>query len=218
MPMARPGLRQSIVETVLVLAPAILLIYAIFMQTRFDPRWAFLDPIIAGEMSGDCCRIYFGFMSNIGALIWAGAASITLFTALLLLRIGKRPAETLCMAYAGILTGLLCIDDMFLVYEGLSPILSVPQTLTIGVYGLMTLSYLIICRHILLRGNVLLLLAALGFFGISALVDLVLPSTESIVVVAEDAAKFLGICAWAGFHIMLAYRILAPRPQERAGT
>jgi hypothetical protein len=59
---------------------------------------------------------------------------------------------------------------------------------------------------------------ALSGVGISVALDLLIHPTAGPVVVLEDAAKFVGMAAWAGLHAHLAWRAVAGTPRRRQAT
>ena len=109
---------------------------------------------------------------------------------------------------AGLLTGLLAVDDLFLVHENVLPAFGVPQPVTYGAYAALGLAYLLVSWREILRHNVVLLGAAIVLLGTSALIDWFVHSDHPSRILLEDGAKLAGICAWAGFHVLAAWTIL----------
>lgn len=191
----------------LTLGPALVVVVGLMLQPWFDPRLAFMDPIIAGQ-TAECCHLYYGSASNLGALYMAGAASACLLAAAALWPTGAGRGTGLFLLSAGALSAWLCLDDLFLLHEGVLPKLGVPQTAALGLDGLLLAAYLVAFRRRLLTGEAPLLGLALAFFALSAGLDVVLHSPS--VVAVEDGAKLLGLACWAGFHWRAALDALSP--------
>lgn len=215
-----PSSTRPILHYALTFLPPLALVTAVATQPWFEARCAFMDPIVAGEISGDCGRIYYGFISNLGVLYLAASAAVCLFAALCL-GPGQDAGARRFLVGAGLVSGWLCLDDLFMIHEGVLPNLGVAQAVTIGVYGALTAAYLVSNRRAILAGRTPMLVLALLCFAASAGIDLVLHSVESHLVWAEDAAKFVGIAAWTGFHLNAALRLVTaaqaravePRPR-----
>jgi hypothetical protein len=143
---------------------------------------------------------YAGYFSNLGVLIWASGASAALIAAVALRSIRHREPADLLLA-AGGLTGLMVLDDLFLLHEEVYDTV-VPQAVVIIGYAVLTAAFAWRYRR-RLRADLLLIVAAYGFWGISGIID-VLFETEANVVF-EDGAKFVGICLWT---VMLCGRTL----------
>lgn len=191
----------TILLSVLILAPVII-------QPWIEPKWLFLDPLTAAELSESCCRSYYGFISLLGVMLWVAAAAICLFAAVLLLA-ARRTGEVLIFALsAGLLTGWLALDDAFLLHERVLPGLGIPQNAILAAYVLLAIGYLIANYRVLLASDFWLLLAGGGALAFSMLVDVVFHSLDPNMVLLEDSMKFVGICAWAAFHISAMAKIL----------
>jgi hypothetical protein len=155
-------------------------------------------------------RFYYGLLTNLGVLLWCAAASVCLFTAWL------RPAAPrgLFFVCAGALTAILLLDDLFLLHERFLPIyFGLDERWLFGCYGLLLLAYLAAWRRVLLSGPWLVLLVALGGFGMSLALDIVpfrVPQPHFF----EDGAKFGGIAGWCVFHVWLARTALVKRELE----
>lgn len=91
--------RVRIGSTVLVALAALAALTATF-QTYADPRLLFMDVIAGAQVSGYCCRGYYGVMSNMGAIGWALAAGVALFAALCLWARGGAHADGLLLGLA----------------------------------------------------------------------------------------------------------------------
>lgn len=190
-----------------VFAPPALLIAAVLLQPWFEPRWAFLDPIVAGQTSGYCCRIYYGVLSNVGVLYWWAAASVCCFTALLLHRIGDRSRDFAFIACAGVFTALLSVDDLLMLHEGLLPKLGIPQPVVLAFYAAAGLTYVVGFRSEILARDAAIFALATAFLCTSLVIDVFVHSLDNVFVWMEDGAKFMGVAGWSGFHILRAHAL-----------
>ncbi|WP_350333621.1 hypothetical protein [Coralliovum pocilloporae] len=197
-------MQRLVVAALAIVAPSILLAI-VFMQPWAEPKWMFLDTLTAAELSGDCCHVYYGFLSNIGILLWAGTAAVCLVAMLIFFRVDaptdlKRFAMTACF-----LTGWLALDDMFLLHELVLPSLGIPQLAVIAIYGVLSLSYVGMNWRFILGQEYWILGVGFATLGLSVAVDTIMHSLLPHLVYLEDSAKLIGICCWAGFHLVTIY-------------
>lgn len=163
------------------------------------------DPV--AELQG---APYTGIVSNLGVLLWAGAATLCLFAASQL-RSGSEARRF--FLFGGALTAALLVDDLFLLHEVVGPLyLGVPEKAVYLGIGLLTLGFLYACRSVILRTEPLLVMAALGLFGLSVVVDQILPLSVSTGLVVEDGAKLAGITLWLAYFTRAARRALPGAP------
>lgn len=180
--------------------PALIVLAAV-MQDTVDPRLLFLDPMVAVEVAGQCCKTYYGIISTIGVMMWLMTATLCLFAAFVLYQLGAASAVVRFALVAGLFTGWLGLDDAFLFHENIAPKLGIPQLAILLVYGGLAAAYTILCVRQILASDVLLFVLAGGFLASSLAIDAFLHSTDSFVTVLEDGAKFFGIACWVAFHV-----------------
>ena len=192
---------KLIAAAVIIGLPAILL-SVVLLQPWAEPKWMFLDTLTAAELSGACCSVYFGFMSNLGILLWCGTAATCLVAATVFLAVGNASQLVRFTVSAGLLTGWFTLDDMFLLHERVLPALGIPQELVIAAYGALALAYLGLNWRFLAGQEWWILLLGVGGLGVSILVDTIFHSLVPGLVYLEDGAKFFGIFCWASFHIL----------------
>lgn len=150
-----------------------------------------------------------GAISFIGVLCWSATASICLFASGLENRRSAPDQASFLFAAAG-LTGLLLVDDLFMLHDWILPVyLGIPEFFIYLTYALLALAYVIFYRQIILDHAAWLFAAAALFFALSVGTDLVMPDGPAIYI-WEDGFKFLGIISWSLFHISVAHRALAP--------
>lgn len=188
------------------LTPLLLLI-VVSLQPWEEPNLLFFDVIVAAEVAPECCSVAYGFMSQLGILIWTTTAAACLFSGVLMAINGFPKSLTGFAIAAGILTGWLAIDDAFLLHEKVFPTLGIPQGAVLLIYISATLFYVIKSWKIIVHSDLLLLSAAGITFIASVGIDLILDTPNWVHL--EDSAKFFGICCWASFHIATLLKIMA---------
>lgn len=178
-------------------APAVLLLVAIALGAALrglDPAWFTRDPAAWHE-----AHPLIGSVSNLGVLLWAAAAAISLFAAAMLRISGGRRERRALLLHAGLLTLWLTLDDLFMFHERLAPDeLGIPQRLVFLGYAAWFAAVLLRFRALLLQTRGLLL-PALAFFAVSAVLDQFAPAAWfewRYLMLVEDGAKFLGIVSW----------------------
>lgn len=210
------GMTQTWLIRALAVLPAALLLLVVVAQPYVDPRWLFLDTLTAVERSGDCCHVYFGFVSNLGIYVWISTGVVCLFSALLLRDNPNAPRPWWIFALvAGCFTGWLALDDAFLLHDKVLPFLGIPQGPIQWAYAVLAALYAAFAIRILVHGDFALFLLACGFLGASVLIDQTVHSDSWVRVALEDGAKLLGICCWSAFHLSLLYRLLRERLATR---
>jgi len=154
----------------------------------------------------------FGFVSNIGALAWAAAATVCLLTAMVV-RASRSASKRdwLFFALFGVLSLLLMADDLFQMHESFRDYWGFSEKATYAIYLLFTISLLVAFRQKILRSEYLLMLVAFGFFGLSMGIDI----KQKLLVhyipgffLVEDGLKFIGIVTWLGYWLHSAQHIL----------
>lgn len=166
-----------------------------------------------GNLTGDPAAtldapLSLGAISHLGVLTWATAAGICLFTWYALRQQHSDSERVRFLLWAGVLTAVLCLDDLFLIHERVGPrYLGVPEHLVYGTYAAGAVLLLLRFRTTVLGTEILLLLSAGGAFAASIFVDsfpeLLFPGTTDEYLV-EDGTKLLGIFLWATYLIRTA--------------
>ena len=197
--------------------------FAAFLLLGLAVLAAVLQDVPVGDLTRDPALILgghplTGMLSNFGVLLWRATATSCLLSALVLHRRGDTDS-VLFLGAAGLLTGLLMIDDLFMLHDWLLPVyLGIPEPLVYAVYVVLALAYLVCFRRRLRAARTWLLLTAILFFVLSVGSDLVLPDGPGIYL-WEDGTKFLGIISWTLFHIDGCLAALsAASPARIAGT
>ena len=190
---------------ILATVPASVLVTFIAFQPWIHPHDLFPDALAvakAAAKAGEaCCPRWFGFVSNLGILLWAGTAAVCFLTSLVLHYVPKRKYHAFFFLSGAILTAWLTLDDMYQIHErnGLDYL--------VAVYALLVLIYLISFRRVIGESGILLLILSLVLFMMSTLIDYFYPKEDTIIwlTLGEDGSKFVGISLWAAFHLRAAW-------------
>ena len=175
----------------------------------------------AAEFTRDVATVgglpaYAGFVSQLGLLLWAGAAGAGACGAL-----AARRDETGRAGPAGFAAGLgwlsaqLAADDAFLLHEAVLPALGVPEKAVLLTHAAVAAVVFLTWRRWAARSNLgLLALAAAGLGG-SVSADQLAPTGWTL---AEDAAKLLGVATWCGYVVLTAAGCARVSPPASTGA
>ena len=111
------------------------------------------------------------------------------------------------------------LDDFFLLHEKIFPIyFGVPEKIVyVGYLGLI-LCVGTVFKQCILKTEYLILMIALGFFGLSVCTDAIQGRIESIIgpwrILFEDGFKLFGIVSWMGYF----YRSTLSRIKNHPGA
>jgi hypothetical protein len=151
-----------------------------------------------------------GILSNFGILGWCVAAAVAVFTWQLLRDIPEKREMSHFLLYFGVLSVALLLDDFLLFHEWVFIVyFGIPESVTVGAYGVLTLFGLVFWRKTILNTSVYpLLIVALGFFALSVFIDFFYTITRQLFgevrVVFEDGAKFIGIVNWLCYFVWVS--------------
>jgi hypothetical protein len=176
--------------------------------------------IAAGDLLRDAATVnqtpwYIGAMSNLGVLAWWAGAAISLFVASILFRNHASRRDRYALISFGSLSALLALDDLYMFHETYFWRTPLSDLLTPIVYGTLILTFLYLFREFLLDNGGLLLLLALGFVGMSILVDLLhdfhllVINDSSTRYLVEDGSKLIGTLSWLVFSAFASQRVIA---------
>ena len=162
------------------------------------------DPLVLAEKP-----FYFGFLSNVGVLLWCTAAIVCLFSSLLLFVARGKRESVLFFAIFGAISLWLMLDDLLMIHEVLDEELHiVPDKVTYGFYGLVIVVSLVRFRKLLLRMQPWILGLSLLFFGVSIGFDVLVPNGWAVLqddaYLLEDGFKLLAIFVWAVYFCRIA--------------
>ena len=136
------NVRADFLLWITALVPPLLLMTVVAMQPWVDAADLLRDPLAVAELKGaNCCKVYYGLVSNTGVVLWMACSAVCLFSAAVLAQSRGLAPETIAFTAAGLFTGFLGADDLFLVHENVLPAFGIPQPVTYGVYGLIACGY-----------------------------------------------------------------------------
>ncbi|MEM9681418.1 MAG: hypothetical protein AAF901_13930, partial [Bacteroidota bacterium] len=164
--------------------------FVVFLHGYLDISFKILtsDVTAAAEVP-----LYYGFLSQLGILIWVSAAAICLFT----YYVSKPGVIKRFFLFSGLITLYLVLDDMFLFHEELLPRLGIHQKVVFLLIAIGVGLYALKFRRVILNSNFILFGCAIGFFGLSLFIDNFLRDFPEVVTkLTEESAKFLGIVFW----------------------
>ena len=186
-------IKKILPTSLLVIIPSITLYVLILyfsVKAGIDPILVLRDPIQACDYPTNV-----GMISNIGVLMWAAASVISLFTATSgLLKKNRRKNMLLSGA---ILSGILCLDDLFLLHDR-----HVGQNFIYVTYTILTIFILIRFSKLILKDESLSFFISSSFLGLSILADKFQTSfaiSYSTIQLYEEGFKFVGIACWLFF-------------------
>ncbi|WP_222843715.1 hypothetical protein [Flagellimonas flava] len=139
--------------------------------------------------------IYTGFFSQLGIFFWIAASTLCIFGANMDLKRHEILGFKRFLYLSGLLTLLLCFDDVFLMHEVLYPFLGIPEKAVYVIYALIIIFWIVNFYSVIVKTDYILLLMAFFFFGLSVILD-VFPIPYLNPYLFEDGFKMVGIVSW----------------------
>mgnify|MGYP001178986329 CR=1 FL=1 len=175
-----------------ILPSAILYIVTLYISNIYNIKLS----LVVRDLAQTCgYPIGVGMISNIGILLWGAAASICLFTTFSQ-EINSDSSKLLLLG--GIFSGMLCIDDFFLLHDRYVG----PDFLNLT-YLSISIFLLVRFRKILKRIGLFNLVISILFLGLSIFFDGVIQQifnqSYDLTQLIEEGFKFLGIACWLNF-------------------
>jgi hypothetical protein len=174
------------------------------------------DPVSVAELP-----FYTGFLSNVGVLLWAAAATVCIFSATVSRPLQGAPQMRSFLIASGFVSLWLGLDDVFVFHETAFPIyLGLPESVTLAVYAVVLLAYLLVFFRTLLSTDYVLFVMAGVFFALSVALDMLDPLRALGDYFVEDSAKLTGIVSWFAYFWSTgaaALRGTPGQPREPAG-
>ncbi len=158
------------------------------------------DPIAIGKL-----QPYHGFLSNLGAIFWSFSVATCFLGYQLFIKQQNRKEDSKFIAFAGILSVILLIDDFFLFHEEIfSRYFHLNELYLFAVYGLLFLYYVFAYKSIIQKSNYIFLIVSFCFFLASIIVDVTMNTEENYMFhhLFEDGFKFVGIISWFCYHFL----------------
>lgn len=151
-----------------------------------------------------------GVASSLGIMLWTATATICLFNWAILRHSPSEMRFSTFLLCSGLMTTLLAFDDLFLFHEMIFPFyLGVPEKILLLGYAGLILFGIMKFKECILKTEYIILLIALGFFGLSLFVDMFQNHIESFIgdwrILFEDGFKLLGIVGWFGYYLRCCF-------------
>lgn len=200
------------------LVPSLLFLAFIAFQPYVPVEQAFRDTYLATvNARPEQLPSLLGVASNVGVLLWCGAAAVAFFAATLVAAQGGRTEGVLLLLATALYSGLMCADDLFMLHEHVYPrLLGVREHVVFAAYAGLILVILFRFRRLLAELGRALLLSALVAFGLSIAGDLAPGIDGDLQRWAEDGPKLVGIALWTTWTIRTAWQ-LCRAPAEAGG-
>jgi hypothetical protein len=148
---------------------------------------------------------FVGLLSNATILIWASAASISLFGASVLP--AGHPVKGF-LTMAGSLTLFLTLDDVYMIHERIVPrLFGLPEMAVFALYAIAALVLIVKGRQLVRQTAYPLLILAIAALGLSVVVDTLFDDLGLFPIekpyLVEDGFKILGALLWLAYFAML---------------
>jgi hypothetical protein len=148
---------------------------------------------------------YCAFLSQLGLLLWAAAAAVSLLTAAVLSKTHEMKGF---FQFSGWLTLYLCLDDAFLIHDKVMPGLGIREIISLPLYLGVIIFYLFKYRAVIFKTEYLLMGMALFFFACSIGQDVVNLRLFGDPYIFEDGAKFIGILIWLAYFFFAGRTVI----------
>jgi len=175
-----------------ILPSSILYLAILYISNLYDIKLS----LVVRDLAQTCgYPIGVGMISNIGILLWGAAASICLFTTFS----GKINSDiSKLLLLGGAFSGLLCIDDFFLLHDRYIG----PDFLNLT-YLAISILILVRFKKILKKIGLFNLVISILFLGLSIFFDGVIQQifnqNYELTQLTEEGFKFIGIACWLNF-------------------
>jgi len=148
----------------------------------------------------------YGYISNLGVILWGACMSVCLFSALIL---NSRRDQSKMIAFFisfGALTAVLMLDDLFMFHEKLAPeYLNISEKWVLLTYALYAAGSIYHFRDILFTHDMKFFIISFAAFASSVLLDQI--ATRYYFpgeFLFEDGLKFIGIASWLTYFLNMA--------------
>ncbi len=166
------------------------------LQNKAPIQQLFLDPAYITKSPW-----YTGLLSTTGILCWTVASTSALGGAWVAARTGRSGAAKFLFSGA-CATTILLLDDMLQIHSVWFPSAGIGKSSAQLIIIAPTVVWLFVFSSDLLRTRWLLVIASLGVFAISVMLDSVLSLKGSLSLFIEDGGKFLGILSWCQYFVL----------------
>ena len=158
---------------------------------------------------------YTGILSNTGIIFWCFTIAILFFSAKIARNLGRPKILYQFFFFAGLMTLLLLVDDLFLFHDVIFPdYLQLNEIFFYIFYGLSVVALLYFFRKVILESDYVLLLLTFVLLGSSVIMDLDIVYSMGIYLPGswfiEDGFKFMGIISWFVYFLRICYSTIKP--------
>lgn len=158
---------------------------------------------------------YAGSFANLVSVVWLTGAVAAVVGGTALCRSG-RAATGRFLLVGGLLVGVLVADDLFLLHESVYPKIGIPEEAVYLAYGVGTAAFGWFYRRHLGR-ELLLLVAAVGFWVVSVASDVVQEMGWGQSYIVEDGSKAVGVVLWTVMLVRLTLAALTDAMRPAVG-
>ena len=137
-----------------------------------------------------------GMISSLGVILWASATAINLFAAGITHKYQVKYSYLLVTG--GLLSGLLCLDDLFLIHDKRQ----ITQDILYTLYIILSLYIILKFSKLISEIDTLSFFTSCSLLGLSIISDIFqdfLPISYQTVQIFEEGFKFTGISCWLYF-------------------
>jgi hypothetical protein len=205
--------KSNINTTILIYGLAFTLIALVALQPFTSSSVLTGDPLVIAKG-----KFYYGAVSSLGSMGWMATCTICLTTYFLLSDSGDKKTRSFFL-FSGLFTLFLLVDDLFMLHDDFFPnYLGVSQNIILALYPILTVFLLINYRSRIAGSSYNRLFIALGFLGLSVVIDTIFPGLNRLDFALEDGFKFLGIVGWAIYFFDTAFTVLdyeVKRPKNK---
>jgi hypothetical protein len=195
--------KSNINTTILIYGLAFTLIALVAVQPFTSATVLTGDPLVVAKG-----KFYYGAVSSLGSIGWTATCTICLATYFMLSDSADKKTRSFFL-FSGLFTLFLLVDDLFMLHDDFFPnYLGVNQNIILALYPILSAFLLINYRGRIAETSYNRLFIALGFLGLSAVIDTIFPSVNRLDLALEDGFKFLGIVGWAIYFFDTAFTVL----------
>lgn len=198
--------KKSILTLLKIFVPAIVIFSLLAL-------YSYLNDFKFNDLSEDPVQTlqgpkYLGLLVHINIAIMCFASAILLFASKISSASEKPAIHTRFLFFAGLFSLLLVCDDFFMFHDWVfRDIIPIEENVIFGFYALSALVFLVYFRNVILKTDYILLLAGVGFMGISVLTDIAVVNDFSwkYKAMLEDGSKFFGMVSWVAYFIKTSW-------------
>lgn len=172
---------------------------------------------------------YYGFVSQLGLILWTIVATSCFFALFFLHKFNlSSPQVHRFLLHSALLSTFLLFDDMLLFHEHIAPdYFNISQRTVFKAYLVLFIAFAFVNRKALFSSEYLLFILSGGMFFLSIAIDVVTDKFlanvkvgywyEMYLTFSEDGFKLFGIASWTAYYLRYVYSNFVPL-FKRIGT